>query len=65
MKLVLPALFVSSAAICAAQVDPKWEIHDRIRPNPPVVTLGTASTQAAPGKPPSDAVLRRCRSQSC
>jgi hypothetical protein len=55
--LVLAALFVSSAALCNAQVDPKWEIHDRNRPVPAVVTPGTASTQGAPGKPPSDAVV--------
>jgi hypothetical protein len=53
--LVLP--FVFGAAICNAQVDPKWEIHDRNRPNPPVITPGTASTQDAPGKPPSDAIV--------
>ena len=45
------------AATCSAQVDPKWEIHDRNRPNPVVITPGTASTQDAPGKPPSDATV--------
>jgi 3-keto-disaccharide hydrolase len=55
--LVLAALFVSSAALGTAQVDPKWEIHDRNRPVPAVVTPGTASTQDAPGKPPSDAIV--------
>ena len=52
---VVPFLFGS--AICNAQVDPKWEIHDRNRPNPPVITPGTASTEEAPGRPPSDAVV--------
>jgi hypothetical protein len=52
---VLPFLF--GAAICNAQVDPKWEIHDRNRPNPPVITPAAPSTQDAPGKPPSDAVV--------
>ena len=51
--LAIPAL----ASVCSAQVDPKWEIHDRNRPTPPVVTPGTASTQDAPGKPPSDAIV--------
>src|SRR5215470_9443618 len=55
--LVLAALFVSSAALASAQVDPKWEIHDRNRPAPTVVTAGTSSTQEAPGKPPSDAIV--------
>jgi len=44
-------------AILNAQVDPKWEIHDRNRPVPAVVDPGTASTQDAAGKPPSDAVV--------
>ena len=57
-SVVINVLFaLASATICKAQVDPKWEIHDRNRPNPPVITAGTASTQDAPGKPPSDAVV--------
>src|SRR5258708_30102561 len=55
--LVLGVLCMSGAATCAAQVDPKWEIHDRNGPVPVVVTPGTASTQDAPGKPPSDAIV--------
>src|SRR5258708_10618591 len=55
--ILIAALFAfSSTTICAAQVDPKWEIHDRNGPVPVVVTPGTASTQEAPGKPPSDAI---------
>ena len=50
-------LALSSTTLCTAQVDPKWEIHDRNRPVPAVVTPGTASTQDAPGKPPSDAIV--------
>lgn len=34
-----------------------WAIHDRNRPQPPVVTPGSFSTQEQPGKPPSDAVV--------
>lgn len=55
--LIAPVFAISSASIASAQVDPKWEIHDRNRPVPAVVTPGTASTQDAPGKPPSDAVV--------
>ena len=44
-------------AICNAQVDPKWKIHDVDRPVPAVVDPGTASTLDAPGHPPSDAVV--------
>jgi hypothetical protein len=34
-----------------------WAVHDRNRPQPPVVTPGTGSTQEQPGKPPSDAIV--------
>ena len=34
-----------------------YEVHDMKRPQPTVVTPGTFSTQDAPGKPPSDAVV--------
>src|SRR5438874_12324480 len=50
-------LGVFSVGVCCAQVDPKWEIHDRNRPVPAVITAGTASTQEAPGKAPSDATV--------
>jgi hypothetical protein len=33
------------------------KVHDSSRPQPPVVTPGTASTQEGPGRPPSDAVI--------
>jgi hypothetical protein len=33
-----------------------WAVHDRNRPQPPVVTPGTFSSDAQPGQPPSDAV---------
>jgi len=35
----------------------KWHVHDGDRPQPPVVTPGTCSTQDVPGRPPSDAVV--------
>jgi hypothetical protein len=35
----------------------KWHVHDPERPQPPVVTPGTFSTEDAPGKPPSDAIV--------
>ena len=34
-----------------------YEVHDMKRPQPEVVTPGTASTNEQPGKPPSDAVV--------
>jgi 3-keto-disaccharide hydrolase len=35
----------------------KYRVHDGTRPQPSIVTPGTASTQDAPGKAPSDAVV--------
>jgi 3-keto-disaccharide hydrolase len=56
--LALSALiFLASVAACQAQVDPKWQIHDRNRPEPPVITPATASSQDSPGRPPSDAIV--------
>ena len=59
MKSLVVSAFVLFGAVsfCHAQVDPKWEIHDRNRPVPAIVAPGTASTQESPGKPPSDAVV--------
>jgi hypothetical protein len=34
-----------------------WGVHDGNRPQPKVVTPGTFSTDAQPGRPPSDAVI--------
>jgi hypothetical protein len=34
-----------------------YKVHDADRPQPRVVTPGTESSQAAPGRPPSDAVV--------
>jgi hypothetical protein len=35
----------------------KWHVHDAKRPQPKVIDPGTASTQAMPGRPPSDAIV--------
>src|SRR5260370_9250333 len=50
-------LMAGAPTVCNAQVDTKWKIHDPDRPLPPVIEPGTASTQDAPGRPPSDAVV--------
>jgi hypothetical protein len=48
---------VAGASLASAQPDPNWLAHDRTRPQPPVVTPATPSTQQEPGKAPSDAVV--------
>jgi hypothetical protein len=35
----------------------KWHVHDGDRPRPSVITPGTCSTQAEPGRAPSDALV--------
>jgi Domain of Unknown Function (DUF1080) len=47
----------STVQLSTAQAPMKWKIHDLNRPLPPVVEPGTASTQDAPGRAPSDAVV--------
>ncbi len=34
-----------------------WAVHDGNRPQPPVVTPGTFSSETQPGQPPSDAIV--------
>lgn len=53
--LVLLALCIVQFSI--AQVDPHWKPNDPNRPLPAVIEAGTASTQDAPGRPPSDAIV--------
>ena len=51
------ALFALGTASVLAQPDPNWLGHDRGRPQPAVITPGTFSSQAEPGRPPSDATV--------
>ena len=56
--LFLAALLLSLGAPGArAQSPHDWRVHDLDRPQPPLVTPGTFSTQETPGKPPSDAIV--------
>ncbi len=55
---VLIAVDPAATAFHAAGKDPReWPIHDRNRPQPPVITPGEAGTQDRPGRPPSDAIV--------
>ena len=53
MLLSLHVVTLTANPQAAAQ----WAIHDRNRPQPRVITPGTASTQEKAGYPPSDAVV--------
>ncbi len=50
-------LLAIAPAICKAQIDTRWKIHDTDRPLPAVIDPGTSSTQDSPGRAPSDAVV--------
>jgi hypothetical protein len=55
---LLLSIVFSLIQLSMAQVPTiKWKIHDPNRPNPPIITPGTASTQDSPGTAPSDAVV--------
>lgn len=60
MRHFVCSLFITVvlfATPACAQIDTRWKIHDPDRPLPTIVTPGTASTQDAPGKAPSDAIV--------
>ena len=61
MKLRLmwgTAIIVMGLALCvSAQEEIEYEAHDSRRPQPPVITPGSFSTQDHPGRPPSDAIV--------
>ena len=57
LLFVCAFMLATVPAVCQAQVDTRWKIHDPDRPAPPVTDPGTASTQESPGRAPSDAIV--------
>lgn len=62
LVLALSSLALNAGEKLGYQDTPKlpgdqWHVHDGTRPQPKVITPGTASTNEAPGKPPSDAIV--------
>ncbi len=69
MILAAGGIVAASAALIALSNSPRmrllgarspeheWQIHDRNRPLPPIITPGEASTQDRLGRPPSDALV--------
>lgn len=51
------ALLSAPITLAQTQINPRYPIHDRARPQPAVVDPGTESSQVAPGRPPSDAIV--------
>ena len=51
------AVLALGALVARAQSPFDWPVHDLERPQPTIVTPGTFSSQDAPGKPPSDAIV--------
>lgn len=56
-RLAFWAAQLCIGVICSAQPNPDFLDHDRTRPQPPVVSPATPSTQEQPGRPPSDAIV--------
>jgi hypothetical protein len=56
VSLALATLVLGAWAAWGQSVE-DWPQHDLTRPQPEIVTPGTFSTQNAPGKPPSDAIV--------
>ena len=52
---VLAIFTIFIVARAAEEPEGGYEVHDKRRPQPTVVTPGTASTQEQPGKAPSEA----------
>jgi len=63
-KLIQPVL-LTLLLVCAVTAQAqektapggKWKVHDMDRPAPKQIDPGTTSTQDAPGRPPSDAIV--------
>jgi len=56
--LVLLVGMITTHPFAAPQGDlDKYGPNDRTRPEPPIITAGTASTQEQAGRPPSDAII--------
>lgn len=56
LAIVLSAAGLRMVAQSVPSLD-QWKVHDRSRPQPPVITSGECSTQDRPGQPPSDAIV--------
>ena len=57
LTLAFGILSVACRVLCSAQPDPNWLYHDRLRPQPVVITGATPGTEEHPGQPPSDATV--------
>jgi len=64
VKPLVPLAFLATVLLipvwparAQTHVDPNYPIHDRNRPPPPAIEPATASTQATPGRAPSDAIV--------
>lgn len=55
-SVLIAMLWSGARPTVFAQAGQEWAIHDRNRPQPPVITPGDASTQDRPGQPPADAI---------
>ena len=55
---VLGVVFLAAGVAATMQDDGRrWKVHDKNRPQPPMVTPGMESTGERPGTAPSDAIV--------
>ena len=57
LAMVLTLVIATRPLAWPQEAQTQWGPNDRNRPEPPIITPGTESTQAQPGRPPSDAIV--------
>ena len=57
IAMVLTIMILALPHTWSQEAQQQWGPNDRNRPEPPIITPGTESTQAQPGRPPSDAIV--------
>ncbi|MGD1104574.1 MAG: family 16 glycoside hydrolase, partial [Terriglobia bacterium] len=57
LAMLLTIMITTQPFAAPQETQQQWGPNDRNRPEPPIITPGTASTQMHAGVPPSDAVV--------
>ena len=57
LAVVLTVMITTQPLAVPQEGQQQWGPNDRNRPEPPIITPGTESSQAQPGRPPSDAIV--------
>jgi hypothetical protein len=57
LAMILTVMITTQPFASPQEAQQQWGPNDRNRPEPAIITPGTESTQAQPGRPPSDAIV--------